>query len=302
MRTVLQVAAGAAVPLGEVATVAAVAEEVGVAALRLVDEGALDPTVVAAHLAGLRPGIGLLPEVPTTHHAPYNVARRILSLDRETGGRAGVVLLAGDGDEVSGPSPAGGPVQRWSEYAALLAALWESFPREALIGDQEAGVVVDDSRLRPIGHEGRFYRVAGPLDGPSSVQGRPLLVADLGTLGAGTVTGQASAGAGSRGRADVVVADRTRVIGARAALGPGITLLGRVTVPPLDADASAALGRRLRVWAREHDLDGVELVPRGGPASIVAILRSLVPELTPTPVTGSTSASGPTLREALTLS
>ena len=59
----------------------------------------------------------------------------------------------------------------------MLTRLWESFPREALIGDQETRLVVDDALIRPIDHDGRFYRVAGPLDGPSSVQGRPVLAA-----------------------------------------------------------------------------------------------------------------------------
>jgi alkanesulfonate monooxygenase SsuD/methylene tetrahydromethanopterin reductase-like flavin-dependent oxidoreductase (luciferase family) len=165
------------VSLADAGAIAAVAEEVAVTAIRLVDGvtagHTLDPTVVSAYLAGIHDGLGYVADVATTHNAPYNVARRVLSLDRATGGRVGVALRAGDGDEVSEatvPDPtATDPAQRWVEYARVLTRLWESFPREALIGDQETGVVVEDALIEPISHDGAFYRVAGPLDGPSSV-------------------------------------------------------------------------------------------------------------------------------------
>ncbi|MET7403313.1 LLM class flavin-dependent oxidoreductase, partial [Dactylosporangium sp. NPDC005572] len=210
------VGAPGAVPLADAVTVAAAAQDAGVAAIRLADGTAtghpLDPTVVAAYLAGVHGGVGYVPELPTTHNAPYNAARRVLSLDRATGGRVGVALLPGAGDEVSEPAApdpgAADPARRWAEYARVLSRLWESFPRAALVGDQEAGVVVDDLLITPIDHEGTFYRVAGPLDGPASVQGRPLLVADLGALDAATVAESA----------DAVVVDRALVPGADAAL------------------------------------------------------------------------------------
>ena len=70
---------------------AAQAEESGVAAIRLAAGGktvrTLDPSVVAAYLAGVYSGIRYFAEIPTTHNAPYNVARRALSLDRPAGAR-----------------------------------------------------------------------------------------------------------------------------------------------------------------------------------------------------------------------
>ncbi|MEU8176159.1 hypothetical protein AB0C14_25050 [Microbispora hainanensis] len=316
------------VPLTEAVAVAAAAREAGIAAIRLLDGVAaghvLDPTVVAAYLAGLHDsshtglhdglhdGLGYIAEVPTTHNAPYNTARRVLSLDRATGGLAGVALRAGGGDEVSqatAPDPrAAGPAARWTEYAHVLTRLWESFPRAALIGDQEAGVVVDDALVRPVGHEGAFYRVAGPLDGPSSAQGRPVVVADLGDLDVLDVTAVARS-------ADVVVAGRERAAGADAALTEAlrragrsreeVALLGRVEIAghdldPGDAATAAALAGELRDWAGEHRLDGFELVPIGGAGAVVAVVRALTPRLTGTP--GSPADSRPlTLRAALGL-
>ncbi|MBL7253158.1 LLM class flavin-dependent oxidoreductase [Paractinoplanes lichenicola] len=249
--------------LASAEAVAAAAERAGVAAIRLADAGAIDPTVVAAYLAGRYPGVSYIPEVPTTHQAPYNVARRVLSLDRATGGRIGLALLAGDGDEVTDASAVAGvppdPIARWAEYALVLTRLWESFPRTALIGDQEAGVVADDALIRPIGHEGAYYRVAGPLDGPSSVQGRPILVADLGLLDA---TAAAAA-------ADIVVVEPGRATEAHTALTEALTAAGR------HRDDVVLLGRVRagdRIPLDEHGLDGVEL--EGDAAELIAALSA----------------------------
>ncbi|WP_328854605.1 hypothetical protein OHB01_36630 [Microbispora hainanensis] len=304
------------VPLTGAVAVAAATREAGIAAIRLLDEvaagHALDPTVVAAYLAGLHDGLGYIAEVPTTHNAPYNTARRVLSLDRATGGLAGVALRAGGGDEVSratAPAPrAAGPAARWAEYAHVLTRLWESFPRAALIGDQQAGVVVDDALVRPIGHEGAFYRVAGPLDGPSSVQGRPVVVADLGDLDVLDVTAVARS-------ADVVVVGRKRAAGADAALTEAlrragrsrqeVALLGRVEIAgddlgPGGAATAAALAGELRDWAGEHRLDGFELVPTGSADAVVTAVRALTPRLTD-PADAPASPRPLTLRAALGL-
>ncbi|GAA1595035.1 LLM class flavin-dependent oxidoreductase [Actinoplanes couchii] len=298
--TVIQLALAVGGPgllsLADAGIIAAAAEQAGVAAIRLADHSpagaVLDPTVTAAYLAGRHGGVGYLPELPTTGNAPYNAARRLLSLDRATGGRAGVVLRPGHGDEVSEatvPDPgATDPVRRWTEYALVLTRLWESFPRTALIGDQRGAVVADDSRIVPVRHEGTFYRVAGPLDGPSSVQGRPLIVADLADLDAPAV---ASA-------ADVVVVDQHVAAGADAVLTQAlrhagrsrgeVALLGRI--PVTGVDAAGGLDTRLRAWADEHLLDGFELATTGDVDAVVAVLRSLTPR-----------APAPTLRTAYAL-
>ncbi|MDG4797967.1 LLM class flavin-dependent oxidoreductase [Micromonospora sp. WMMD1082] len=292
----------AVVSLAGARTIAAAAEQVGVAAIRLVDSGppgrTLDPTVVAAYLAGVHGGVGYVAEIPTTRHAPYNVARRVLSLDRATAGRAGIALHPGQGDEVStatAPDPdAADPSGRWAEYARVLTRLWESFPRAALVGDQQAGIVVDTALVAPIHHEGVYYRVAGPLDGPSSRQGRPVVVADLGTLDVAAIAESA----------DIVVVDRWRAAGAHAALTdalhragrsrPDVALLGRAELAGYDPSATA-FGDELRAWAAEHQLDGVELVARGGTGTVVAALRAVVPQLT------EHRPSPPTLRAAVGL-
>ncbi|MCX4099207.1 LLM class flavin-dependent oxidoreductase [Nocardia sp. alder85J] len=278
------------VSLSDAVAIAAAAREAGVAALRLPERAgerrALDPSVAGAYLAGVVGDLGYLVDLPTTHNAPYNAARRILSFDRATAGRTGVVLRPGAGDEVSDattPDPTAlTAAERWAEYARILARLWESFPRVALIGDAERALVADDALIAAIDHDGRGYRVAGPLDGPSSVQGRPVIAAtDPAELGWAVVAGAA----------DVVIVEADVVAGADAALTEaldrvdrrrtGIALIGRVAVD-LGRDPRV-VADELAEWAATHRLDGLEPTTAGGAEALLTLVRELVPLLAASP-------------------
>jgi alkanesulfonate monooxygenase SsuD/methylene tetrahydromethanopterin reductase-like flavin-dependent oxidoreductase (luciferase family) len=297
---ILDLAVGSDLALPEAADVAAAARDAGVSAIRLLDGSPgqiLDPGTVASYLAASLADVRWIVDAPTTHNAPYNLARRVLALDRATGGRSGLVLRVGDGDEVSDATapdpPASGRAQRWAEYTQVLTGLWQSFPAAALLGDQAAGQFAEDSLIRGIGHEGSFYRVAGPLDGPSSPQGRPVLAAaDMDQLDWASVAAAA----------DVVVVNRAQAAGALGALADAlartgrrrteIALVGQVEVDAADSstnDAAAELGE----WATSMGLDGLELRPSDGHAGALAVARSVVPRLQP--------STGASLRAALGL-
>ncbi|MCY0854146.1 LLM class flavin-dependent oxidoreductase [Cupriavidus sp. D39] len=56
----------------------------------------------------------------------------------------------------------------------LPAALDDAI--DAIIDDAQTGRFADPERIRPIGHAGPFYKVAGPLNIARGPQGRPVLV------------------------------------------------------------------------------------------------------------------------------
>lgn len=300
----------ALVPLAAAATIVAAAHESGVAAVRLRDSAgagpAIDPSVVAAYLAGLVEEIGYLVDLPTTGNAPYNAARRILSFDRATAGRAGVVLRPGADDEVSRAtapdSVVGDPARRWSEYAEILTRLWESFPRRALIGDQERALVVEEELIRPIDFDGRFYQVAGPLDGPSSVQGRPVLVAaDPHLLGWAEIARFADAVVVESEHA--ATADR-KLCAALERAGRSradLSLIGRAVVPVAAETDTAAMASELFAWAEADHLNGLVLAPTGDVQAVAAAIRTLVPLLSERAESGFSDSSGSTLRARLGL-
>ncbi|UGT63147.1 NtaA/DmoA family FMN-dependent monooxygenase [Nocardia asteroides] len=142
----------------------------------------LDPVLVTAALAVSTERIGLVPTASTTLNRPYNLARRILSLDHASHGRAGWNAVTTfepraaanfglrelpDRDE---------RYRRAAEYLGVVTGLWDSWEEDAVVGDQESGVFADPAKVHALNHVGEFYSVAGPLNVVRSPQGRPVLV------------------------------------------------------------------------------------------------------------------------------
>ena len=107
------------------------------------------------------------------------------------------------------------------EFTDVLRKLWDATEPGAMLWDAETGQVGDPARVHSMSHQGRFFKVEGPLNTPPSPQGRPVLI---------------QAGGSPRGiRASAYVADH--VFGAdmalplqirqRAALDQALTDLGR---------------------------------------------------------------------------
>ncbi|MEK6345535.1 MAG: LLM class flavin-dependent oxidoreductase, partial [Curtobacterium sp.] len=132
----------------------------------------LDPTTVALALGRALPGHGLIVAAAPTREHPYNVARRVLSLDHVLGGRVG--LLVGARDHGAPPTP---DVHDPAEFAEVVRGLWRTWPLDSIVGDREQGVFAETSRITPLHHDGGpgGYRVRGPLTTPSSRQGEPVL-------------------------------------------------------------------------------------------------------------------------------
>ncbi|MFP4905254.1 NtaA/DmoA family FMN-dependent monooxygenase, partial [Paraburkholderia sp. BR14261] len=113
---------------------------------------------------------------------PYNIARRFATLDHVSRGRAGwnvvttaVLPSARNFGHATVPDHA----QRYAraaEFTELVKALWDSWDDDAFIGDKASGRFIDVTKVRPVAHEGRFFRVQGPLNLPRTPQGHPVLV------------------------------------------------------------------------------------------------------------------------------
>jgi FMN-dependent oxidoreductase (nitrilotriacetate monooxygenase family) len=144
--------------------------------------GQLEPTVLLTALAGATEHIGLIGTASTTYNEPFNLARRFASLDHVSGGRAGwnIVTTAGL-DAARNFNLDALPThhdryERAAEFVDVSLKLWDSWDDDAPLGDKAAGVWGDDAKVRPAGHVGRYFKVAGPLNLPRSPQGHPLLV------------------------------------------------------------------------------------------------------------------------------
>ena len=143
---------------------------------------ALEPTIVLTAVAAATKNIGVIATASSTYNEPYNLARRIASLDLVSGGRAGWNIVTTANPAVARNFGFDDVAQhreryvRAAEFADVVKQLWDSWEDDAFIGDKASGQFADVSRIHAINHVGPHFSVAGPLQVPRSPQGRPVLV------------------------------------------------------------------------------------------------------------------------------
>jgi FMN-dependent oxidoreductase (nitrilotriacetate monooxygenase family) len=142
--------------------------------------GAMDPTVVLSALAGTTSHLGLIATASTTFNEPYNIARRISSLDHLSGGRAAWNIVTTFVPDVAANFGTSLPAHddryvKAEEFVDIVIKLWESWGKGSTVGDKRTPVFADANRIAPVDHIGAHYKVKGPLTLPRTPQGRPVL-------------------------------------------------------------------------------------------------------------------------------
>ncbi|WP_404294318.1 NtaA/DmoA family FMN-dependent monooxygenase (plasmid) [Microvirga sp. RSM25] len=145
--------------------------------------------MILSHVAAVTSRLGLIATVSSSYDTPYNLARRILSLDQVSRGRAAwnVVVTAGD-DAARNFSldQALSKDQRYArarEFVEIVKALWASWEPGGVLADAESGRYIDPSKVHPIDYVGEHFKVRGPLATPRSPQGSPVIVQAGGSEG-----------------------------------------------------------------------------------------------------------------------
>ena len=135
----------------------------------------LDPSLLATVAARHTSSLGLVIAAAAHRDHPYNLARRLLSVDHAAQGRVGWLALDFDhgtalnaatdtwlGDEL-------GPAHT-ADAVAAVRTLWRTWPLKSVVGDRATGVFADTDQIRRA-DVARGYRIAGPLNVPGSAQG-----------------------------------------------------------------------------------------------------------------------------------
>ena len=149
---------------------------------RLAGSDQFEPMTLLAALSAHTTHLGLAATISTSYRPPYDAARELLSLDRISGGRAGWNIVTGispdDGAQYADQvhPPMSERYARGEEFVDVVLKLWASVAPGAHLRDKATGIFKDLEKIRLIKHEGKYYKVRGPLAGTASPQTRPLLV------------------------------------------------------------------------------------------------------------------------------
>ncbi|MDO1583837.1 NtaA/DmoA family FMN-dependent monooxygenase [Rhizobium oryzicola] len=140
----------------------------------------LDPLILCTTLAAQVPDIGFVATITSTYNSPYNLARRVQSLDIVSGGRLIVNVVSSFNPNVAANfsnaplPPRSERYPRAIEFLDVAKKLWASWdPRRE--GEVPPDRFWDASSAHTIDHEGQFFHVRGPLNVPRSPQGHPVI-------------------------------------------------------------------------------------------------------------------------------
>ena len=141
----------------------------------------IDPLQLLSSVAVATEQVGLIATVSTTYSFPWDVARRLATLDFLSHGRAGWNIVttvepasAGNFGDQPHP-PADDRYDRAGEYVEVVLKLWDAWEDGAAVMSRQTGQWADPARLHPPRHHGKRFDVASYLPFPRSPQGHPFL-------------------------------------------------------------------------------------------------------------------------------
>jgi FMN-dependent oxidoreductase (nitrilotriacetate monooxygenase family) len=141
----------------------------------------LEPMTLLSALAVTTEHLGLVATMTTSYNDPFNLARRLASLELISGGRAGWnVVTSGDAGAAANFSREehydyDTRYARGLEFVRVAQGLWDSYEEDAFPRDRATRTFLDPSKQHALNHKGEHFQVAGPLNISRSPQGQPVI-------------------------------------------------------------------------------------------------------------------------------
>ena len=142
----------------------------------------LEPLTLLSALAAVTKDVGLIATASASYTEPYNLARTFASLDYISNGRAAWnVVTSGMNEEAMNFGRDGNiehafRYERAAEFLETAKALWDSIEDEALLFNKQSGFFANPALVHRIDHQGKHFKVRGPLNVPRPPQGYPVIV------------------------------------------------------------------------------------------------------------------------------
>jgi FMN-dependent oxidoreductase (nitrilotriacetate monooxygenase family) len=141
-----------------------------------------EPTSLISVLSACTSRLGLGATVSTSFTEPYNVARLFASIDHISNGRAAWNVVTSSRPKAALNFNLDRRMDhelryaRAEEFVDVVTGLWDCWKDGALVADKASGLYIDDSKVRPLDHKGRFFQVKGPINMARCPQGRPVII------------------------------------------------------------------------------------------------------------------------------
>ncbi|MCW2920082.1 MAG: F420-dependent methylene-tetrahydromethanopterin reductase [Actinomycetia bacterium] len=138
-------------------------------------------TVLSA-LAAVTSRLGLAATVNSTFNEPYEVARRLASLDHLSGGRAAWNVVTsydaftGENFRRGGYLDEADRYTRAAEFLQVARELWDSWRSDAVLADPASGEFVRPDGIGSFRHEDRHFSISGEFNVPRGPQGQPVII------------------------------------------------------------------------------------------------------------------------------
>jgi len=143
--------------------------------------GRPDNVTVLTALAAVTDRLGLAGTVNSTFNEPYEVARKLATLDHLSGGRAAWNVVTswdaftGENFRRGGYLPQDQRYERAKESLAAAFVLFDSWSGDAVVADPDSGVFLGEEDAGRFAVRSNQFDIAGRFSVPRSPQGRPVI-------------------------------------------------------------------------------------------------------------------------------
>src|SRR6476646_1707297 len=141
-----------------------------------------EPATLITALAACTTHVGLGATVSTSFSEPFNVARMFGSIDHISGGRAAWNVVTSSNPKAALNFNLDEHIEhelryaRANEFVDVVRGLWDCWEDGAIVADKATGRYIDAGKVRPLNHQGRFFKVRGPLNMARCPQGHPVII------------------------------------------------------------------------------------------------------------------------------